>query len=563
MLSRPNAKPSAGSSSRPVDPCIRKIQSVFDMHGVAFGSPDDLRGFLDQLRENKRLAMDFWSLTGKLRDADEHELSGDRLLGVILQSLTGREVAEVRAAGPQQSGQVDELVSLLAGVDVHNPLNPPPPSRPAGPAVDHGLPEALAPERYRLEEALSRLMRSGVELRRTLDTFEDSKAHREWQPRASAPATPSPPEDATPSPSPCSSREDSLPVPKTSIEEPVPIDRPKREAERPRQTGPQSARQPLQPVVPVQFVRDPVPITRTPVEPERPAQTVEELVRSVQQTARARLILTEDRAPAAPRTSSNVELLEEDAVPPAKRSDAAWYWAMLGALVVCLILIRLSTWHEFPAPAEGAAGVVSSTRASSEPAATSQVLDSTKVPKPVVTPSAPEATKTSAPAGVVEPTRVPEPKRAARNGAAGRRAEKFRSVPSPEASAPPPPVQSPDSDRIGVSHEDASITSSAGGEAEAAVNVPASVMEARLASSRVPSYPETAKASHVEGRVVLEATIAKDGSVGHLRVLEGDPRLRSAATEAVSRWRYRPYMLNGKPVEVNTTVRVDFRLPNP
>ena len=48
--------------------------------------------------------------------------------------------------------------------------------------------------------------------------------------------------------------------------------------------------------------------------------------------------------------------------------------------------------------------------------------------------------------------------------------------------------------------------------------------------------------------------------VGHLRVLEGNPVLRSAATEAVSKWRYRPYLVNGEPVEVVTTVSVDFIL---
>jgi TonB family protein len=85
-------------------------------------------------------------------------------------------------------------------------------------------------------------------------------------------------------------------------------------------------------------------------------------------------------------------------------------------------------------------------------------------------------------------------------------------------------------------------------------------METNLISSRVPAYPEAARGDHVEGRVVMQARISKSGMVGHLRVLEGNPMLRSAATEAVSKWRYRPYLVNGEPVEVVTTVSVDFIL---
>jgi TonB family protein len=94
------------------------------------------------------------------------------------------------------------------------------------------------------------------------------------------------------------------------------------------------------------------------------------------------------------------------------------------------------------------------------------------------------------------------------------------------------------------------------------VNVSASVMQENLISSRVPAYPDAAKAQGIQGTVMMRAIISKNGTVGHLQVIDGDPLLRAAATEAVSRWRYRPYTLDGSPVEVATTVRVDFRLPN-
>ncbi len=92
------------------------------------------------------------------------------------------------------------------------------------------------------------------------------------------------------------------------------------------------------------------------------------------------------------------------------------------------------------------------------------------------------------------------------------------------------------------------------------VRVPASVMEANLVTSRVPAYPEAAKAEGIQGPVVMETVISKSGTVDHVRVVEGDRQLRSAAEEAVLKWRFRPYVLNGQPVDVVTMVRVDFRL---
>jgi protein TonB len=85
-------------------------------------------------------------------------------------------------------------------------------------------------------------------------------------------------------------------------------------------------------------------------------------------------------------------------------------------------------------------------------------------------------------------------------------------------------------------------------------------MAASLVSSRVPTYPEEARANGVEGRVVLQANIMKSGVVGHLHVMDGDPALRVAALEAVSKWRYRPYLVNGQPADVITTIVVDFTI---
>ena len=75
-----------------------------------------------------------------------------------------------------------------------------------------------------------------------------------------------------------------------------------------------------------------------------------------------------------------------------------------------------------------------------------------------------------------------------------------------------------------------------------------------------PVYPPLARAARVEGPVVLAALISKDGTIENLRVVTGRPMLVRSAVEAVSKWRYRPYILNNEPVEVETQITVNFFL---
>jgi len=83
----------------------------------------------------------------------------------------------------------------------------------------------------------------------------------------------------------------------------------------------------------------------------------------------------------------------------------------------------------------------------------------------------------------------------------------------------------------------------------------------RLVRKKVPpQYPEAAKKAHIQGVVVLEATISKVGDVENLRVVSGDPMLVPPAVEAVKEWKYKPYRVNGEPVEVKTKVTVNFTL---
>ena len=94
------------------------------------------------------------------------------------------------------------------------------------------------------------------------------------------------------------------------------------------------------------------------------------------------------------------------------------------------------------------------------------------------------------------------------------------------------------------------------------IRVGGNVQATKLVHQVNPVYPERAQAQGIQGIVLLEAVILKDGSLGTMRVLNklADPELVDAAVEAVKNWRYEPTLLNGQPIEVVTTITVNFRL---
>jgi protein TonB len=92
------------------------------------------------------------------------------------------------------------------------------------------------------------------------------------------------------------------------------------------------------------------------------------------------------------------------------------------------------------------------------------------------------------------------------------------------------------------------------------VRVSQGVSEGLLLHKVTPSYPALAKQARIQGSVVLQATIGKDGSILNLHVVSGHPMLTQSALDAVKQWKYKPYLLNGEAVEVETTVQVNFTL---
>jgi protein TonB len=88
------------------------------------------------------------------------------------------------------------------------------------------------------------------------------------------------------------------------------------------------------------------------------------------------------------------------------------------------------------------------------------------------------------------------------------------------------------------------------------------MLEGSLIRKVQPIYPPLARSARISGSVVLAAVISRDGAMENLKLISGHPMLVPAALQAVSQWRYRPYILNGDAIEVETQITVNFILGN-
>jgi len=92
------------------------------------------------------------------------------------------------------------------------------------------------------------------------------------------------------------------------------------------------------------------------------------------------------------------------------------------------------------------------------------------------------------------------------------------------------------------------------------VRVSQAVSNGLVVKKVYPHYPPEARKEHIQGAVVMHAIISKAGDIETLELISGDPVLSPAAIDAVKQWKYKPYLLNGKPVEVDTQIQVNFTL---
>jgi protein TonB len=93
------------------------------------------------------------------------------------------------------------------------------------------------------------------------------------------------------------------------------------------------------------------------------------------------------------------------------------------------------------------------------------------------------------------------------------------------------------------------------------VSVSQGVSQGLLVKKVQPIYPRNALFMRTEGPVELIATISKTGDISRISVVSGDSQLTRAASDAVKQWKYKPYLLNGQPVEIQTHVTINFKLP--
>lgn len=101
---------------------------------------------------------------------------------------------------------------------------------------------------------------------------------------------------------------------------------------------------------------------------------------------------------------------------------------------------------------------------------------------------------------------------------------------------------------------------STGGVVPQRVRVSQGVMHGLLVTKVNPGYPPDAQDQRIQGVVLLNATIDKEGNISRIELISGHPLLAPAAIDAVKQWKYRPYLLNGVPVEVETQIQVNFTL---
>ncbi len=120
----------------------------------------------------------------------------------------------------------------------------------------------------------------------------------------------------------------------------------------------------------------------------------------------------------------------------------------------------------------------------------------------------------------------------------------------------------------GTGHSDDAIRNVLGAMPHAApsiapprtVRLTSGVTEGLLIRKVTPIYPSIARQARIQGPVVLQATIGRDGTIENLHALSGNPWLQQAAIDAVKQWRYKPYLLNNEPVAVETQITVNFTL---
>jgi TonB family protein len=545
------------------------------MHHVEFGLPENFPGFMTKLAQDRHFAMDFWALTGTLSKREGGDLSVEQVLGVIVDGVIG---GEIPAGDDGIRTLVDELATLLAGVDLYSPsrLN------------DEEDEETVSPPVYAVPKTRFTDMteRAAGEVRSTSSADPISSAPPVSSAAiptssaavptssANAPMSSAAPTSSATAPAFIESKVESVSVDSTST---IPTVQ--------HQLDAALMRLEMNSIELKEHLDD-LDKKMSRIEPhlealtskvnftERPRAPAEEPIdrafeRSVRKPAENPRLVLEPIA----------EKHDEPPIPTllAGYSQRSGHRSLMVFVAIFVLLIvggvvlqqryGSSLWQRYGGTWQGY-GVTLREKYD----ALVQKTHSTDTGQVAVNSASPNAT----------PNTVAE---SSPKAATGSDAGSVNSPTIPSASAPSDsvPVEQTTTEHAPVAASDtpqavgtrsnprysrktahraadAAVETASVDDEAGAVRVAPSVMEANLVESRVPAYPESAKADHIEGPVVVRAIISKDGSVDRVHVIQGNPRLRNAAAEAVQKWRFKPYLLNGRPVEVATNITVDFTL---
>ncbi|WP_263366824.1 energy transducer TonB [Edaphobacter bradus] len=583
---------------------VKQVRSLCDMHRVPFGTLENLGDLIASVKEDRHFAMDFWALVGRLSARESGELGDDEMLEVIVEGAAGAGVASLR---PEERARAEELKQMLAGVDVAQPAElPHAMSEPAAALLGAqsssqrtggpGAAVVVLPEKPGREETPG-TVREGTRAR--LAASEDVSAARrsigEVLSRLERTTT--------------ELREQLAAIDEQIGKEQIgkPIDRQREEVESPKAPEQRGAEpvelRRLEEIAVTEPLPESVKVTSALRPPRSLASPRVPPLGQTEQTEQRRN--DREREVFAPRPAGTllhrgVAVLEEDDDPSIPVPLAGYAQENGGTagrrVVAAVMLLALAGGGIFFARSNAGRAVMEryrpalhaqfdgvirrlgvlkreatgrrdDTQNDTRKDATTGSGAAPAAPAPSVAPSHPaQDVPHNAPA--VAPTIDAANATDAANASQSRRTSSGigKAVAAPKtgtaARVEPRDREGRETD---AGHrrvtEVASAPVGVGAVEDASViKVAPSVMARHLVASRVPAYPVTAKAEGIEGRVVMEAVISKIGMVDHVRVIDGDRHLRSAAEEAVLKWRYRPYLLNGRPVDVATLVRVDFRL---
>jgi len=589
------------------DRYVRKFRSICMLHGVQIGSRTQLPGFMRKLVEDRHLAMDFWAFISKLSDREGGELSDDQMLGVVVEGIADGAISDEDGV---QMRTVDDLRAMLAGVDIQGAdapveMAPFPHSEPnvrSDVQFDAQLDDVQLQQSWKQAEELSPLLAS-ISNTSVTDTpptpikpfdsqapFPQEKLNGDLPhgPTAVLPTIPPPQLDeallrlelARLASISGTSATDTPPTPTKPLDSQASFTQEKLNGDVPH--GPTAVlpatpppqldeallRLELTKLVQQYFDNIDKRITKlepqgegtiatavTPRSLEEPASPEESEELLLRRMDRTRLVLD----PPLPLVQGSLRPISDDDdipmriplehySPPPRfgRAPLLLVFVLIGAAFAIYrdptllrkgfaIVVRqfhsngpvVSTSRSAPAPAPPPPSAATSAKTEqSQPDVLQRALEGASTPAPV---SAPEQTASAAPRPVEDSS----------DSTSGRRST---------------------TNQVVAQTEQAIADSISSIEVPGAIKVNPSIMDENLIVQRVPAYPEIAKMSRVQGDVVMQALISKEGTVKRVHVMEGDSRLRSAAEEAVYKWRYRPYVLNGRPVEVATTVTVNFNL---